>query len=65
MAERILRINMTTLSGAFEEVPAEWRGLGGRGLTSAIVAKEVPPTCNPIGKHNKLVFAPGLLAGSP
>jgi len=65
MTEKILRINMATLSGAFEEVPAEWRGIGGRGLTSAIVAKEVPPTCHPLGKHNKLVFAPGLLAGSP
>jgi len=65
MTERILRINMTTLSGAFEEVPAEWQGIGGRALTSAVVAKEVPPTCHPLGKHNKLVFAPGLLAGSP
>ncbi|MBE0596614.1 MAG: aldehyde ferredoxin oxidoreductase [Desulfuromonadales bacterium] len=65
MAERILRVNMTTLSGAFEEVPAPWVGLGGRALTSAIVAKEVPPTCDPLGKHNKLIFAPGLLAGTP
>ena len=65
MTERILRINMTTLSSAFEEVPAEWQGLGGRALTSTIVAKEVPPTCHPLGKHNKLVFAPGLLAGTP
>src|SRR6185369_12082962 len=24
-----------------------------------------PPTCHPLGRHNKLVFAPGLLAGSP
>lgn len=65
MAEKIVRVNMTTLTGAFEEVPAEWQGLGGRALTSAIVAKEVPPTCDPLGKHNKLVFAPGLLAGTP
>jgi aldehyde:ferredoxin oxidoreductase len=56
---------MTTLSGAFEAVPAEWQGLGGRGLTSAIVAREVPPTCDPLGRHNKLVFAPGLLGGTP
>jgi len=38
--------------------------LGGRGLTSAIVGKEVPPTCYPIGPHNKLVIAPGLLSGT-
>ena len=65
MTERILRIDMTTLSGAFEDVPVEWQGIGGRALTSAVVAKEVPPTCHPLGRHNKLVFAPGLLAGSP
>jgi len=65
MKDRILRVNMATLSGAYEEVPFEWQGLGGRGLTSTVVAKEVPPTCNALGKHNKLVFAPGLLAGSP
>ncbi|MBI1922001.1 MAG: aldehyde ferredoxin oxidoreductase [Geobacter sp.] len=65
MAEKILRVNMTTLTGAFEDVPSEWAGIGGRALTSAIVAKEVPPTCDALGKHNKLVFAPGLLAGTP
>jgi aldehyde:ferredoxin oxidoreductase len=65
MSEKILRVNMTTLTGAFEEVPAEWQGLGGRALTSAIVAKEVPATCDPLGRHNKLVFAPGLLGGTP
>jgi aldehyde:ferredoxin oxidoreductase len=55
---------MTTLTSAFEPVPAEWQGLGGRGLTSTIVAKEVPPTCHPLGRHNKLVFAPGILSGT-
>ena len=38
--------------------------LGGRGLTSTIVAQEVKPTCHPLGKYNKLVFAPGLLTGT-
>ncbi|EGW36061.1 aldehyde ferredoxin oxidoreductase, domains 2 & 3 family protein [Desulfosporosinus sp. OT] len=38
--------------------------LGGRGLTSVIVAKEVDPTCHPLGNKNKLVFAPGLLTGT-
>jgi aldehyde:ferredoxin oxidoreductase len=65
MAEKIIRVNMSTLTVAVEEVPAEWAGLGGRALTSTIVAREVPPTCDPLGKHNKLVFAPGLLAGTP
>ncbi len=63
--DKILRVNMTDLSTKIEEVPAAWAGHGGRGLTSTIVAAEVPPTCHPLGPHNKLVFAPGLLTGTP
>jgi aldehyde:ferredoxin oxidoreductase len=33
-------------------------------MTSAVVAKEVPPLCHPLGEDNKLVIAPGLLSGS-
>ena len=64
MADKILRVNMSDLSTKVEAVPAAWMGLGGRGLTSTIVAAEVVPTCHPLGKHNKLVFAPGLLSGT-
>jgi aldehyde:ferredoxin oxidoreductase len=64
MGDRIIRINMTTLAAGTEAVPIEWAGLGGRGLTSAVVAGEVPPTCEPLGKYNKLVFAPGLLTAT-
>lgn len=65
MADKIFRINMSDLSSKVEAVPEAWMGLGGRGLTSAIVAAEVEPTCHPLGKRNKLVFAPGLLSGTP
>ena len=61
---KIFRVNMTDLSFKMEDVPKEWEILGGRGLTSTIVAKEVDPTCNPLGSKNKLVFAPGFLAGT-
>lgn len=61
---KIYRINMANLSVSTEDVPEEWKYLGGRALTSAIVAKEVDPTCHPLGKRNKLVFAPGLLSGT-
>jgi len=64
MGEKIIRIDMTTLTAKSEAVPAEWTGLGGRGLTSTIVASEVPPACEPLGRYNKLVFAPGLLTGT-
>ncbi|ABA87515.1 aldehyde:ferredoxin oxidoreductase, tungsten-containing [Syntrophotalea carbinolica DSM 2380] len=62
---KIFRINMSNLTTKCESVPEEWAGLGGRGLTSTIVAAEVPPRCHPLGPNNKLVFAPGLLTGTP
>jgi len=42
----------------------EYAGLGGRAMTSAIVAKEVSPLCHALGAGNKLVIAPGLLSGT-
>ncbi|CAG0984725.1 aldehyde:ferredoxin oxidoreductase [Geobacteraceae bacterium] len=63
--DKIIRVNMSDLSTRTEAVPTAWAGLGGRGLTSTIVAAEVPPTCHPLGPSNKLVFAPGLLTGTP
>lgn len=65
MADKIFRVNMSDLTATVEDVPSEWAGLGGRGLTSTVVAAEVEPTCHPLGKHNKLVIAPGLLSGTP
>ena len=64
MAEKIFRINMSDLTTSIEDVPEEWAGHGGRGLTSTIVAAEVKPTCHPLGPNNKLVIAPGLLSGT-
>jgi aldehyde:ferredoxin oxidoreductase len=63
--DKIFRVNMTDLTTKIEDVPAAWAGLGGRALTSTIVAAEVPPTCHALGPANKLVFAPGLLTGTP
>jgi len=64
--DKILRINMGADGGpAIKDDPlGDYAGFGGRGLTSAIVAKEVPPLCHPLGEDNKLVIAPGLLSGS-
>ncbi len=63
--DKIFRVNMTDKAFKLEAVPAEWAALGGRGLTSTIVAAEVPPSCDALGPNNKLVFAPGLLTGTP
>ena len=64
--DKILRINMGADGGpAIKTQPVgDYAGFGGRGLTSAIVSKEVPPLCHPLGEDNKLVIAPGLLSGS-
>ena len=61
---KILRANMSDLSITSEDIPVEYQGLGGRGLTAAIVNGEVDPICSPIGPSNKLIFAPGLLGGT-
>jgi len=64
--DKILRINVGAAGGPkATAVPVgEYAGLGGRALTSAIVSKEVPPLCHPLGEENKLVIAPGLLSGT-
>ncbi|MFZ0132226.1 MAG: aldehyde ferredoxin oxidoreductase N-terminal domain-containing protein, partial [Desulfobacterales bacterium] len=49
---------------AATEPLGDYAGLGGRALTSAMIAKEVPPLCHPLGADNKLVIAPGLLSGT-
>ncbi len=61
---KILRIDMSNLSSRTEDVPEVYRRFGGRGLTSSIVEREVPPKCDPLGTENKLIFAPGILGGT-
>ena len=60
----ILRMNMTDRTYRLSEVPAAYKNLGGRGMTSTIVRDEVPPLCHPLGPNNKLVFAPGIVTGT-
>ena len=64
--DKILRINMSAPGGPAVKTEGldTYAGLGGRAMTSAVVAKEVPPTCHALGEDNKLVIAPGLLSGS-
>ena len=64
--DKILRIDVGAEGGPkATTVPiGAYAGFGGRALTSAIVSKEVPPLCHPLGAENKLVIAPGLLSGS-
>jgi len=61
---KLIRVNMTDQKIAVEQVPLHYAGLGGRGLTSVMINREVPPRCDPLGPENKLIFAPGLLSGT-
>lgn len=62
---RFLRINMGSQEVLWQEIDPLYIDLGGRGLTSTLINKEVPPDCDPLGRENKLIFAPGLLTGTP
>ena len=61
---KILRLNLTNQTFAWQNTPPAYMTLGGRALTSRIIRDEVPPTCHPLGAANKLVVAPGLLTGT-
>lgn len=64
--DKILRVSMGEKGGpkVIVESLGDYAGLGGRAMTSTVVAKEVPPLCHPLGADNKLVIAPGMLSGS-
>jgi aldehyde:ferredoxin oxidoreductase len=64
--DKILRIDVGAQGGpSYSEEPlGAYAGLGGRALTSAVINKEVPADCHPLGPENKLVIAPGLLSGT-
>jgi aldehyde:ferredoxin oxidoreductase len=60
----ILRLNMNDRTYRLDEVPAVYKNLGGRGMTSTLIHDEVSPLCHPLGPNNKLVFAPGIVTGT-
>ena len=61
---KFIKVDMQELSVKKTEVPQAYAGLGGRGLTSLMINKEVPATCDPLGPENKLIIAPGYLSGT-
>ena len=62
---KIIRVDMAAGTISNEETEPAFTGMGGRGLTSFFIDKEVPPMCDPLGPDNKLIFAPGYFSGSP
>ncbi len=62
---KFLRVDMTSGTVRYEDVPEKYAMMAGRWLTSTMVADEVDPVCHPLGPTNKLVFAPGIVTGTP
>lgn len=61
---KILRINMKTKEIVYESPKDEYLKTGGRGLIAKIMLAEVNPTCDPLGRENKLIIANGMLTGT-
>jgi aldehyde:ferredoxin oxidoreductase len=61
---KILRVNLSKGVANYENVKPDYKTLGGRGLTSKIISDEISPTCDPLSGENKLIFAPGIMAGT-
>jgi aldehyde:ferredoxin oxidoreductase len=64
---RILRVDLTTRSTSIEELDeATFRRYpGGRSLIARVLLREVPAGVDPLAPENRLVFAPGVLTGTP
>lgn len=62
---KILRINTRDKTASLDEPTKTYKALGGRALTSKMILTEVPATCHPLSRDNKLIFAPGILTGTP
>lgn len=64
MAERILRVDMTTGDLREEPVPEAYAMLGGRALTARMLLDETDAQVHPLSAEAKLFIAPGLLGGT-
>ena len=61
---KFINVDMTEKTINVSHVPEQFSGLGGRGLTSAMINARVPPACDPLGPENLLIIAPGALSGT-
>ncbi|MFW6146784.1 MAG: aldehyde ferredoxin oxidoreductase N-terminal domain-containing protein [Thermodesulfobacteriota bacterium] len=62
--EKIIRVDMTEKRFTTEKTSSDYQLLGGRGLSARILDNEVPGFVHPLSSENKLIIAPGLLAGT-
>jgi len=57
----VIRVNSRTGKISKQEASQEEMRWGGRLLISKFLLREVPPTCDPLGRFNEFIVAPGLL----
>ncbi|HEX16576.1 MAG TPA: hypothetical protein ENF44_05590 [Deltaproteobacteria bacterium] len=64
--DRILKIDLTSGKAVTEGLPQEikHRFIGGRGFGAWYLYKELRPGADPLAPDNKLLFLPGVLAGT-
>ncbi len=58
----VIRVNTRTRKVTSHPVTGEEARWGGRSFIAHLLLREVPPTCEPTGRRNKLIVASGLLA---
>lgn len=59
-----LVVDMKNLSVSKVPFDKEFEGLGGRSLIAQYMIKNVPPTCNPLGRDNQLIVCTSIFAGT-
>ncbi|MBM4466335.1 MAG: aldehyde ferredoxin oxidoreductase family protein [Chloroflexi bacterium] len=66
-AGKLLRVNLSTSEVAQETLSEEMarKYLGGRGFAARILYDELAPGIDPLGPDNKIVYATGVLTGTP
>jgi aldehyde:ferredoxin oxidoreductase len=60
--KRIIRVNARTGRITEQIATPEEQRIGGRHYIAHILNTEVPPTCEPLGRNNKLIISMGLFA---
>ena len=61
---KIVRVDMKNEKITRENLPEEWKDIGGSALIAKIMNQEVPPTTAPLGPENRFIVAVGPLAGT-
>jgi aldehyde:ferredoxin oxidoreductase len=63
--ELLVRVDVSERKASKIKIKDEMERWGGRLFIAKILTNEVPPTCEPLGRYNKLIIASGLLGDTP